>query len=230
MHRSMILVLAGLTLAACENPVQYSGFSMDDFFPLDGAERSWVMENMDVTEDYLLDVAFDGEPERLSDGTDVFTFTAVRRCTEAAPECDAGPEYTMRMSSVPLTGIQIHGYSLGGGEAVDFAAPLVLASGKMVRGDTVTTADVDGHSFTATFVDVEAERDGDGNPTELAPELGCDHTLNVNWQCAHLKVESTPAGHWLAGDWWATPGYNVVAFKRSNDSGKWRTIDVDFVE
>jgi len=230
MYRPSIVLFAGLLLGACENEIQYSGFDMDDFFPVDGTERGWVMDNMDTSEQYVLDIAFLGEPEVVDGDVEVFTFDASRRCIEGVEECGAGPAFSYGMSVEPLDGIRLHHYSVDGADPVVFDTPMVLAKDKMARGDTVTTDNVDGHSFTVTFVDLERELDDDGQPTELAPELGCDQTLRVNWECAHLKVESTPAGHWLAGDWWAAAGYNVVAFKRTNDSGKWRTIDVSYTE
>jgi len=202
---------------------------MDEFFPLDGAERSWVMENMDSPQDFLLDVTFDGERQVLEDDSEVYTFSTAKRCIDGVDDCGAGPLYDITMSSAPLVGVRLHGYTLAGEEPVVFNNPLVLADDKMVRGDVVTTEDVDGHSFTVTFVGLEAELDDDGEPTGLADELGCDHTMGVIWKCAHLSVESTPAGHWLAGDYWATAGYNIVAFKRVDDPGKWRTIDVEYV-
>ena len=124
----------------------------------------------------------------------------------------------------------VNGYETPEKGKVVFTNPLRLAKSKMSRGDDIVSTEVDGHTFTTTFFDMEKDGtiDVDGEPIDEI--LGCDQDVGVEWECVHLVVESDPPGHWLAGDWWASPGWGLVAWKRTDDVDKWRTIDARVYE
>ena len=213
MPRHAWIVLAGFALAGCDNGYEYSGFQMTDFFPMDGTERSLTystVENLDY--DLKMTMLLDSVDDR-GEGLRVVTFSHEKLCREGVEECGAGFVYDFKLSSDDTRGTLIHGYERADGPVV-FDTPLTLAKVRMAFGDTQTTVGVDGHDFTTTY---------NGN-------VDCEDTLNVDWECAHLTLESTPAGHWLAGEWYATPGYNLVSFQRTEDTGRWITTDWSYVQ
>jgi hypothetical protein len=211
MPRHAWFVFAGLALAGCDNEFEYTGFKMTDFFPLDGSERSLTYSNK-VDLDYnLLTEMMVAEPDVLGDGRRVVTFSTSKVCHEGVEECGAGWVYDFYLSADDSGGIQLHGYERADGDGrVDFDAPLLLAAVRMAPGDVDRSTGVDGHDWTTTFAGGNEE---------------CEDTLNVDWSCALLTLESDPPGHWLAGSWWAAAGYNLVSFERTDDPGRWITSD-----
>lgn len=232
MRTVLILSLLATSLVGCvQDPVPV-GFDMSDFFPLDNS-RTWTFDNMDQDLDYFIDASLtiNTEPgEQVTEAGDKYQILHYEaRCIDGVEECGAGFLYDIYMSEGPY-GIALHGYETPETGQVLFSDRLRLGPSKMARGDDIVSVDIDGHTFTSTFLDIEM--DGtigpDGEP--IAEELGCDKTMSgPEWECVHMVVESDPPGHWLAGDWWASAGWNVVAWNRTDDDGKWRAIDVENV-
>lgn len=228
MYRSLILSALVALTAGCPGTPTPIGFTMRDFFPIDNG-REWAFGNLDVELDYTIDGLLDPTAaETLESGVIIQPLVYTKVCNEGAEGCIDGPLYTLWMSQDSVDGVALWAYSEADGERVLFDSPLKVANAKMGLGETATSVEVDGHTFTSTFLDIEGDHqlDRDGNP--LAPELGCDQGVQVEWTCAHLLVESEPAGHWLTGDYWASAGWNIVAWNRAGDDGKWRTIRADY--
>lgn len=215
MPRHAWFVLAGLALAGCENGYDYSGFQMTDFFPLDGSERMLTYGSPSETDfDLVTDIKV-AEAEDLGGGLRIITYSTSKVCAEGVEECGAGWAYDFYLSADDTRGTLLHGYERADGDGrVDFDEPIMLADVRMAFGDSKNSLDIDGHDFLTTY---------NGN-------VDCEDTLNVDWECAHITLTSEPAGHWLAGDWYATAGYNLVSFKRTEDAGRWVTIDWSYVE
>jgi hypothetical protein len=212
--RTVMMALLALGLAGCDqDQFQYSGFQMVDFFPLEGDVTGWTFGNVDPGVDYRLIRTLtpeeDVNPESRGDGLVVWTWSVEAVCVEDTEDCaETGWQYDLSLSSSSRRGVLIHGYERPDTGFVAFDPPLELAESRMALGDATTTDNVDGHSFTSTLVGLE----------------DCEDTLAVDWECAHLSITSEPEGHWLTGDWWATAGFNIVAFERQEDPGKWRII------
>jgi len=202
------------SLAACTgNPPVNNGFLMTDFFPLDGT-RTWEFSNLDETVPYVLDGQLNPVPEtdpENRDGTFIHRVRLTARCKEGQTECGEGWKYDYQISADNSFGIRLWGYDSPDTGPVTFADPVVLAKARMVFDDTKESLGIDGHDFVTTFEDVSED---------------CDEDLQVKWSCARLRLDSDPPGHILAGTWWAVAGYNVVAWQRTGDTGKWRTKDV----
>lgn len=208
MRHAWVLV-ATLAMAGCDNQYQYSGFQMSDFFTLNGDVVGWTFGNTDATVNHLLVRTLDPEPVINADEQAVYTWSVDAECVESAPDCGVeGFQYAIQMSVDDRRGVQIHGYERPDTGLVEFDSPIELADVRMARGDTVDSLGVDGYDFTTTYVQNE----------------DCEQTLQVSWDCARIELTSEPAGHWLTGVYWATPGYNIVAFQREGDVGKWRVI------
>lgn len=232
MRRILGLLAATTVLTACpQDPVRV-GFNMSDYFGVDQG-REYVYTNMDEELDYRIRGILD--PRRLDnpetpagiEGMDAVRISYAKECNEGVEECGAGPLYDLFMDDNDTEGVVIRGYENPSAGRVVFETPLVLAKPKFGRGDAVVTADVDGHTFTSRFFDLEEDGTVLPDGSEIPAELGCDQDLDVSWECAHFVVESDPPGHWLAGDWWAAPGYHIVAWNRTEDGGKWRVLDAD---
>lgn len=223
MHRALVLALSLTTLAGCPQDPVTVGFRMQDFFPVDN-DRKWVFSNMDQELDYVIDGTMRASDRvTMESGQSYAVLHYERRCIEDVEECGAGFLYDLYMWS-DGSGVEIWGYETPEKGQVVFETPIVLADGRMGRGQSVTSLEVDGHVFTTTFSDLEKDGslDRDGNP--IPEELGCDQQVGVEWECVRMTLESDPPGHWLAGEWWASSGWNVVAWNRTGDEGKWRTI------
>jgi hypothetical protein len=192
---------------------------MTDFFPLDGT-RSWEFANMNsqvnVVLDGQLNPNLESDPAIREDDVVVHRLRYTARCQEGQPECgEEGWKYDILMSADTTWGVQLWGYDTPETGAVAFEDAIRLAEVRMAFDDFRESPGIDGHDFVSTFETVSED---------------CDELLSVKWECARLRLDSTPPGHWLAGTWWAVAGYNVVAWQRTNDLGKWRTTDVSWEE
>jgi len=230
MQRPLALAMFATLLAGCPQDVFPVGFDMSDFYQFSNG-RQWTYSTLNAEVDYVIDARMD--PARtleLDNGDTATIITYEKRCLEGVEDCGAGFMYDLYMSETSVYGVAIHGYENPTEGKVLFENRLLIAPPKMARGDSITSTDVQGHTFTSTFFDIEedGETDADGNP--IAEELGCDQDVGVVWECAHFTIESDPPGHWLAGDWWTAAGWNTVAWKRTDDIDKWRTIDADLYE
>jgi hypothetical protein len=211
--RRATLVMALCFGAGCDGQtISYTGYYMADFFPLDGTERSWEYGNIDVELDYKLVSELDIEGSELSEDQRyrIFNLSTRAECLPNVDDCGAGWKYDYKIAASRGLGVTLHGYQLPGADPVVFESPIRLADVQMKSGDSRESGEVDGHTWTTTFMGVNSD---------------CDQTMPVDWKCGQLVLESDPPGHWLAGTWWAAAGYNVVAFERTNDPGKWRVTD-----
>jgi hypothetical protein len=218
MRTPWLLAAAVAVSAGCQpdDPV-FSGYPMADYFPFDGQIIGWRFGNRSTDPDYTLDRTFD--PTASVTVADVVHHTmALRRvCLPEAEGCTGGFAYSYVMSSSPSLGVRFHGYERAGEAAVVLDPPIRLADVKMAptlgveqppANGVVTTSGSDGHDWTSTFLEL----------------TDCDQTFSVAWSCALLRLESDPPGHWLSGDWYAVPGFNVVSFELAEDPGRWRMV------
>lgn len=205
--RSIFLAMA---LLGCDGgTVDYSGLKMSPFFPFDGSAREWEFVNEDTSIAYKQVSVLNTEFEVAEDGaTKIYDVETSKVCVNNAETCEDAWLYTTRMSVTGAKGAMFHGYSNAEGQ-VDFETPIEITAGKMEAGDFVTTTGVDGHDWVATFERIEA----------------CEIQWTSEWtDCARIKLESTPEGHWMAGTYWAVTGYNIVARQTTGDTGRWELI------
>jgi hypothetical protein len=210
MRVAWLVPAAVVLLAGCtpDDPV-FRGYPMADYFPADGQVLGWTFGNRDVEVDYVLDRTFDPEASVTANDVTLHTFSTSRRCIAGVEECGAGFVWSYTFASRSGVGVFLHGYEVAGEGAVTLDPPVKIANGHMAPLESVETAGSDGHDWTASFEEL----------------TDCYQTFEVAWQCARIHIETDPPGHWLTGDWYAVPGYNVVAFQRAGDEGLWRLIE-----
>ena len=215
MRRVFLFSLFGMLSSGCTGDVQYSGLTMNPFFPFDGVEREWEYVNEDTTILYKQVSVLDAEFELAADGsTRIYNIATEQRCLNNDESCEDKWLYSTRMSSSASKGAQIHGYSTESNPDVAFETPIAFTRGKMETGDAVQTVGVDGHDWTATFEAIEP----------------CQIQWTDEWDdCAKIRLESSPEGHFLAGTYWAITGYNIVARQLTGDTGRWELIYAKWV-
>lgn len=195
-----------LVLAACDNPVSYSGYLMAPYFPFDG-ERTWEFASTDTSLEYRLIATLDSEFEQGMGGSvSVYTVSYERKCANDAGSCTDGWVRDIRWSSNGGEGILIWGYEDGSG-SVAFDPPVMLADAEMLADQTVTTT-TGGATWTSTFHGLDT----------------CPVTWTSEWgaRCTHFDLDDGGANHAIAGEYWAITQYNVVAFQLAGDSGVWQ--------
>lgn len=206
MRQLTVLCLSILGAAACNTTDPgFSGYQMERFFPFDGEIIGWTFGSRSAEVEFELDRTFDPALSEIVDGTTHHTYTTSRRCIGDVEECGQGFAWEYVMSAGG-SGVFLHAYEYGDEGRVELDPPIALASGRMAGGDIVTSQETDGHTWVSTF---------DTNED-------CDQTLDVDWDCGKFTLESDPPGHWLAGEWYAVSGYNIVSFKRTLDEARWR--------
>ena len=215
MRRIALCSLFGLASSGCTGDVQYSGLSMNPFFPFDGEEREWEYVNEDTTILYKQVSILNSEYELAEDGsTRIYSISTEQRCLNNDESCEDKWLFSTRMSSSASKGAQIHGYSTEANPDVALETPIAFTKGKMETGDSVQTTGVDGHDWTATFEAIEP----------------CQIQWTDEWDdCAKIRLESSPEGHFLAGTYWAITGYNIVARQLTGDTGRWELIYAKWV-
>ena len=139
--------------------------------------------------------------------TRIYDITTNRVCVSSDETCEDATLNMVRWSAVASAGVAIHGYDTPGTGPVDFVTtPIGMADANMEVGDIVTTTGVDGHDWAAEF-------------KSTGP---CDIQWTDEWnQCVLIELTSTPEGHWMAGQYWAVSGYNVVARQLTADTARW---------
>jgi hypothetical protein len=206
----LLLPLVVLGLAGCnpENPYSFDGQKMSEFFPFDGDVRTWqfVNESEDVSNKINAEVLYEeatGKP-----GQRVYPVVYFSECPSNDPGCTDGEEFfRIHWRSSDSEGVFIHGYSVAGGELVEFKPPLQVADSDGKVGDLVETK-TGGANWTSEFTAIES----------------CPVQMLVDWEsCSRFRIETDGAdGYPLQGDWWAIVQYNVVAFQLDGDVGMWQ--------
>jgi len=184
---------------------------MDSYFPFDGTAREWEYVNEDPAITHTLLAVLDVDFELASDNsTRIYNISTEQVCPGSDAACEAKWLNTIRMSSSPSAGAQLHGYSTEAHPDVNFEKPISFTDGKMMVGESIETSDVDGHDWVATFEATEP----------------CNIQWNDAWDnCVRIQLESSPEGHWMAGTYWAITSYNIVAKQLTGDSGRWELFD-----
>lgn len=183
------------------------GRLMDDYFELTNASE-WTYVSTDDSFDWQNKAVRSEEGVALDEDTTVYTRSHEVQCTES-PGCEPAFLYSIDWSTSPSDGAFIHGWQLPDMEEPRPAeTPIRIVDNRMNVGDIETTEGVDGHAFTSEFTRLEA------CPTPGVPRFAEE-------TCVVLTVTSEPAGHWLAGTYWALTGWHVVAFERTDDTGRW---------
>lgn len=204
---ALVIVLLG---AGCPVDDPTIGYVMDDYFPFDGQVIGWTFGNMNEDVDYVLKRTYDPDDSVTVNEVRHHTFSTYRECLPEATDCQDGFVWEYVISGGAGRGVALHAYERPGTGRVELDPPIRVALPRMAPGDVLTTQDSDGHTWTSTFSTI----------------VDCEQTLDVTWSCAKITITSDPPGHWLAGDWYGQPGYNIVSFERSQDPGRWRLVEI----
>jgi hypothetical protein len=209
------MLLVPVLIAGCTGEVEYTGLTMNGFFPFDGSERSWDFVNTDETIPHTQVSTMNPDYATHSDGTTkIYDISTAQECPSSDESCEEKWVWTLRLSSNGSQGAKIHGYDRPDTGQVDFENAVGLTKGRMEIGETVVTESVDGHDWVAIFEAIEP----------------CEIRWTDQWDsCARIKLESTPAGHWMAGQYWAITSYNIVARQMTEDTGRWELVYADWV-
>ncbi|TVQ86513.1 MAG: hypothetical protein EA397_20150 [Deltaproteobacteria bacterium] len=208
--RKVWIPMVATLAAACQPDDPTIGYVMDEYFPFDGEVIGWTFGNMNESVDYLLHRTFDPDDSVTVDEIRRHTFTTFKECSEDAVDCEEGFVWEYVISGGAGRGVALHAYERQGEARVELEPPIRLANPRMAPGETLNTASSGGHAWTSTFASVE----------------DCEQTLDVQWRCAKITLQSDPPGHWLTGDWYGQPGYNLVSFERAEDPGRWRLVEL----
>jgi len=185
----------------------YSGYQIDDHFPLDG-QRSWEYASDDHTVDYTLEVEM-SEATTTNDGSTVREFTFFNMKSAAAV-------LTMGWSSDSSDGVRIHNIRTYADSSdtsrhdsgYDFAdSPIIFAEPEMAPGDFVVSGP-DGWTFTSTFEAVE--------PCH-------NHWTGEEWnECLRFHLDDDGANTPFAGDYWLVTRYGIAMMALDGEPDLWR--------
>lgn len=188
---AIVLILAGCT----GSNYGYSGYNTYDYFAVDG-KRDWKYVMEDGSVEWRM--AVDKSGPVTVNGTDVYTF-------EYGSFDPVELFHSIEWSSDGSSGIQIHSFSIEGGESVTFSTPIQVADPQMAPGDFIETS-TDGYTITSTFT-----------ATGTCP----NEWVTDDWNCLVFTITdgvddtSSPpfVGTWeFAADWGASrfqlPGYS----------------------
>ena len=211
---SLVLIMTSGAAGCGGGGYQYAGYSMDDFFPFDGA-RSWEYVNTDVTVPYKMIATLDSAYEE-ANGQKIYSVDYSYECLNPkSKDCpDAGFVRAVRWSSDASSGVQLHSFEDISGRT-NYDPPIALTSGRMVVGDVVETQ-TDGVDYTATFEVIVSE---------------CPIQWVDTWEnCPKITLDDADAGAPLAGEYYAIGGYNVVAMELTGDTGQWQLLYATYAE
>jgi len=211
MIRRAAVLLGLLALSACPDDPDFRGYVTADFFPFDGQVIGWTFGTRDDSIDFRIVQTYDPTETVTVDGQQRHTVRSTRRCLPEVEECGAGFVWAYTMSADSTRGVRIHAYETPESGLVELDPPLVIGPARSFPTQIARSEGVDGHTFTSEWIAIDAR---------------CDQSFEVDWDCAHFEITSDPPGHFLAGDWYAVPGYNVVSYQRSQDSSRWRLVEL----
>lgn len=207
-----VLALLPVLAVACNGgtTTNYSGYTMSDYFPLDG-ERSWEYSQED--EEILWQLSVEKVTPTETVGNDeVVTL-------EYSQKDPVELLYSIKWSSSASTGIEIFGYSVEAtGESVSYDTPIGVADFQMRSGETVDT-EVDGVAWQGTFVGIED-----------CPNLWVD-----SWECVKMTILDDEDGNGdyeddddddagappFEGSWWLAPRYGASRFLPNGYDSDW---------
>lgn len=204
------ILLAGLIGCTNDNPYQTAGFTLGDYFPLDG-ERTWRYTQDDQSFDWQLSVA--KVPQTTTVGsTEIVTLEYY----EFANGSTGDLLYDIQWSADSSDGILVWGYSDEvTGESVSYDPPVTFGKRQMVPGDSYST-ETDGRTFTTTFNVVES----------------CPNDWRADWDCLSLTVDDgdgdDSAGPPFAGDWWIAASYGPSRFIPTGYTDPWVLATASF--
>ncbi|MCO4744061.1 MAG: hypothetical protein KC912_04685 [Proteobacteria bacterium] len=214
--RTSFLVFA-LMLSACDgegSAVSVTGKAVPDFFPFDGAERSWTFESDTELEHRMVGV-MNPEKELINDGaTEVITVDYSLVCVDEDDTTCTGSDYrTVRMSSDAGNGVLLYGISVNGGDELTFDPPAVLGDRSALIDEEWVT-ETGGTTITSKFTGSE----------------DCAIRWTDEWNdCIVLEIDDGGANTGIAGTIWAVASYNMVAMQIGADTGRWELSSATFV-
>jgi len=198
-----------VTLAACDSPITYSGYQMEQYFPFDGL-RTWEYVSTDTSLPYKLVATLDPSFTTEQGGDiQVYRVSYEYVCVSEDP-CTPAWVRDVLWSSDGTYGTRIWGFDTAGG-TVSFDPSVQVTDGEMVAGASVVT-DTGGDTWTSTFVGVET----------------CPVIWTQEWgdRCVHLHLDDgdgdDDGGSWVAGHYWVITNYNVVGMELTDDTGQWQ--------
>jgi hypothetical protein len=203
-----------LQLLGCTGTVTYPGSPTRDLFPFD-CERHWEFISTDTSLPYKLIAESNLEPEKDSEGDNVYTVVYTKQCQSAGAECVPGDVVRkVQFSSPDGDGVSIHGYAEGGGPIVPLEPPVELTLKEQKKGEVVET-ESGGLAWEATLVAIEA----------------CPVKLTVDWTDCYRFDLVVPAdetlGEPIAGSYWAIGGQGIVALELVGETGRWELSSED---
>lgn len=205
-----IVSLSGLVGCSGENPYRSAGFTVSDYFPLDG-DRSWRYSAEDETVTTQMSVEKVPQTNTV-DATEIVTLEYYDYAEGAAGDL----LYTIQWSSDSSDGVQVWGYSDEvAGTSVSYDPPVVFGRRQMVAGDTYST-ETDGRTFTTTFEVVEP----------------CPNDWRADWDCLKMVLDDgdgdDAAGPPFAGTWWIASSYGPSRFLTTGLSSEWVLASATF--
>jgi hypothetical protein len=193
------LFVGGLMMTACDTDnYQYAGHNTYEYFVFDG-ERTWKYRQDDLSIEWRMEARKSGVVDKGT--TQVVTI-------DYGVLDPAELLYSIDWSSDSSNGIQVHGYSVEDGDAVNFDTPVSMSDYRMVPGDIVETV-TNGVTFTAELVGVES----------------CENDwVTEPWECLHFSISdgvddasSAP----FVGDWWLAADWGTSRFQPAGYSTPW---------
>lgn len=193
------LFIGGLMMTACDTDnYQYAGHNTYEYFVFDG-ERTWKYRQDDLSIEWRMEARKSGVVDKGT--TQVVTI-------DYGVLDPAELLYSIDWSSDSSNGIQVHGYSVEDGDAVNFDTPVSMSDYRMVPGDIVETV-TNGVTFTAELVGVES----------------CENDwVTEPWECLHFSISdgvddasSAP----FVGDWWLAADWGTSRFQPAGYSTPW---------
>jgi hypothetical protein len=193
------LFIGGMMMTACDTDnYQYAGHNTYEYFVFDG-ERTWKYRQDDLSIEWRMEARKSGVVDKGT--TQVVTI-------DYGVLDPAELLYSIDWSSDSSNGIQVHGYSVEDGDAVNFDTPVSMSDYRMVPGDIVETV-TNGVTFTAELVGVES----------------CENDwVTEPWECLHFSISdgvddasSAP----FVGDWWLAADWGTSRFQPAGYSTPW---------
>ncbi len=208
--RNLTLLAMPVLLMACQpnsDRYNYQGFSMDDYFPLDG-ERSWTYSQLQ--EDIVWKMNVEKVSQTILDGsTEIVTL-------EHYNDETGDLLYSVDWSSDSSTGIQIWGFSdEQTGESARYDPPVQVADKTMLTNESTET-ETDGRTFVSTFLGLQE----------------CSNDWRSDWECAAIEIDDGDgddnAGPPFAGTWWMATSWGTSRFIPTGYTDAWVLASATF--
>lgn len=206
------LWIAAFALIGCKGSnVGTQGVDMLDFFEFEGnLDSEWEFAHEDVLTPYGMRARISNYEYR--EGYNFYEVTFSRDCRGQTDNCTEG-EMIRKMSwnVYALAGVHLAGFQTPTSNHV-FDPAIVVAEGKMERGDSVQTS-TGGGTYTSTvdFVD-------------------CPVNLETFDNCAQLDIDTTDGTPDVVGSIWAINDYNVIALESADLDGLWQLVGHNVIE